>query len=288
MNSTGGKVFHLGLLGWPLGHSLSPFMHNAALRVCGLEGDYQLFPVSPFPNGTDEIRALLDRIRSGEIHGLNVTIPYKQSVMPLLDELSPEARTIGAVNTISLQNGRLVGNNTDWNGFHDDLNEQMPGTQSKTGKALILGAGGAARSVVYALTRSNWPVSVSARRYDQAKNLAADFNGTGNTTALPYAEVDRLRDISLIINTTPVGMSPDTQSSPWPANMPFPPSAFLYDLIYNPPVTALMAAARKAGLEVSNGMGMLARQAALAFEIWTGFPAPLEIFRNALLERTTS
>lgn len=264
-------------------------MHNAALRACSMEGDYRLFPVSPSPFCTDETRALLDRIRSGEIHGLNVTIPYKQSVMPLLDELSPEARAIGAVNTISLQNGRLVGDNTDWNGFQDDLNEQMSGTQqSKTGKALVLGAGGSARSVVYALTRSDWQVAVTARRYEQANNLAADFNRNGNSTAVPLAEVAQLQDIGLIINTTPVGMSPDIQFSPWPSNLPFPPSAFLYDLIYNPPVTALMAAAQKSGLEISNGMGMLARQAELAFEIWTGFSPPPEVFRKALLERTSS
>lgn len=282
--------FHLGLTGWPLGHSLSPLMHTAALLAAGLEGDYHLFPVRPLPEGVDELRGLVNRLRTSELAGLNVTIPHKQAVLPLLDDRSPAAHAIGAVNTLFMKEGRLCGENTDWAGFLNDLEVHLP--DARTGlqrKALVLGAGGSARAVVYALALSGWQVSIAARRLEQSRELAEAFTTSENpVTVHSLKEFGGLAEIRLIVNTTPVGMSPHVDASSWPEGLNFPPGALLYDLIYNPAETRLMHSARYAGLTAVNGLGMLAGQAALAFEIWTGQPVPAEVFRNAALERTLS
>jgi shikimate dehydrogenase len=281
-------TYQLGLVGWPLGYSLSPLMHNAALQAVGLSGEYRLFPIQPFPEGEIALQELLSNAKSGRIHGLNVTIPHKQDILAFLDALTPAARTIGAVNTIVFQNGMLTGDNTDWAGFLHDLENQMSTPIPDSRKhAQVLGAGGSARAVVYALRQSGWQVNISARRPDQALQLAADLSVEGcQISTLPLRQFTELPETTLIVNTTPVGMAPDTASSPWPVDLPFPRQAFLYDLIYNPGETVLMKAARFAGLPAANGLGMLAEQAALAFEIWTGQPAPRDIFRQAAFERT--
>ncbi|MEI8132370.1 MAG: shikimate dehydrogenase [Leptolinea sp.] len=287
MNSRS-ESFRLGLIGWPLVHSLSPLMHNAALKAAGLPGEYRLYPVQPLPEGEASLRDLLGEMKVGSIQGLNVTIPHKQNILNLVDLLSPAANAIGAVNTISVQNGLLTGDNTDWLGFLSDLDNQLPDSNSeKINRAVVLGAGGSARAVVYALQQIGWQVNISARRLEQSEKLATDFSSVGHpVSAWPLSQYAELSETTLIVNTTPVGMFPDTTSSPWPADLPFPKQAFLYDLIYNPIETALMKSARSAGLSAANGLGMLAEQAALAFEIWTGKPAPREIFRQAAVERT--
>jgi shikimate dehydrogenase len=262
-------------------------MHNAALQAAGLVGEYQLYPIPPLSEGESLLRELLGKVKSGEIQGLNITIPHKQNVLPFMDVLSPAARAIGAVNTISLSNGQLTGDNTDWTGFLLDLAICMPaGIFNNHKSALVLGAGGSARAIVYALVQTGWQVTISSRRLEQAQQLAADFSTKEHSVdALPLHDFAGLPETTLIINTTPVGMSPHFAASPWPVGLPFPKQAFLYDLVYNPADTALMKDARSAGLSAANGLGMLAEQAALAFEIWTGQPAPREIFRQAIFER---
>ena len=158
MQSPNLQVFQLGLIGYPLGHSLSPKIHTAALRACGLEGDYSLFPIAP--DDKQGLKDLLNRVRAKEIHGLNVTIPHKQNVIPLLDELTPTAKAVGAVNTIYLREDKLIGDNTDAPGFLSDLKKFLAESPSPflgeglgvRGKsALVLGAGGSARAVVHDL-----------------------------------------------------------------------------------------------------------------------------------------
>jgi shikimate dehydrogenase len=267
-------MYTLGLTGFPLSHSLSPKLHTAALTAAGLEGTYSLFPVDPAR--PEALVALLERVRSGEIHGLNVTIPHKQAVIPLLDELSETANAIGAVNTIYLKNGRLIGDNTDAAGFWDDAsllmvnrkskieNHQSPITNYRS--ALVLGAGGSARAVVFALKSHGWEVAVAARRIEQAQALVTEF---GLQTAQSLDS--QTTGFDLLVNTTPLGMSPNIETCAW--DWGFPPRAFVYDLVYNPPETLLMKRARAAGLQASNGLGMLIEQAALAFELWTGHKA---------------
>ena len=279
MHQTSTSHFRLGLTGYPLSHSLSPNIHAAALAACGLQGEYSLFPVQP--GDIQGLKELLARVRSGEIHGLNVTIPHKQPVIELLDTLTPAAQAIGAVNTIYMQANKLIGDNTDAPGFLQDLDrflsKQARGHVNKN--ALILGAGGSARAVVYALLYDGWSVIIAARRLEQAQQLTSSI--TNYHLPNPFFQLSDLpsrisdpqsqhSNLSLIVNTTPVGMTPNTNHSPWPQDLPFPPRAAIYDLVYNPRETRLVADARIQGLSATTGLGMLIEQAALAFKIWTG------------------
>lgn len=256
----------LGLTGYPLQHSLSPVLHTAALRACGLEGRYDLFPIAP--DRIQDLELLLVRLRQGKLHGLNVTIPHKQVVLPMLDDLTPSARMIRAVNTLYMNGSRLVGDNTDAPGFLADLQRQ---DAPKSGEALVLGAGGAARAVVAALQSNGWRVSLAARRSEPAFLMQAEFPGL-RVMPLTSAGLAAWQPASavLIVNATSVGMAPHINESPWPVGIPLPAHAFVYDLVYNPAETALLKTARQAGLVGCNGLGMLVEQAALAFERWVG------------------
>ena len=296
--------YSFGLIGYPLGHSLSPQIHVAALHALNLNGEYNLYPVRPLPDGWDELNALLAGVRVGKIHGLNVTIPHKQNIISLLDTLTPAAEAIGAVNTISLDDGKLVGDNTDALGFWMDLNKNLDVQSFFNSEALVLGAGGSARAVIYALLSNGFHVTIAARRKKQAQELKEHFSETTeiNTQPVPklrqtvsetqplsggskssitrssitVISLQRLINkpsiatpFSLIVNTTPVGMSPHTDASPWPQEIPYPDKAAFYDLVYNPRKTLLVSSALAAGHPAYSGLGMLVEQAALAFERWT-------------------
>ena len=278
-------MIHLGLTGFPLGHSLSPKIHAAALKAAGLEGEYLLYPVSP--DDPAALAALVNRLRSGELQGLNVTIPHKQAVIPLLDDLTPSARSIGAVNTIFVQDGRLIGHNTDAPGFLADLARLLENRKSKIQNpksALVLGAGGAARAVVAALLSDGWMVTLAVRSADlsQAQQLSQQHSSLIAFHALDELPALDLSALTLIVNTTPLGMSPETETCAWPAALDFPPTAAVYDCVYNPRETLLVKRARAAGLPAETGLGMLLEQAALAFEIWTGAPAERAAMRQAV------
>jgi shikimate dehydrogenase len=281
--------FNLGLCGWPLEHSLSPRLHHAALHALNLAGEYKLYSVPPIPEGATGLHALLEQVRQGDLQGLNVTIPHKQSVLPLMDELSPTARCIGAVNTISLVNGKLCGDNTDAPGFMADLEHLLPAAQQANGaRALVLGAGGSARAVVYALVKAGWQVNVTARRIEQARQLVESLvDIPSSVAALPFQVSMLEQPYTLLVNTTPVGMFPGIGESPWPASAVFPTKAALYDLVYNPAETQLVRNARASGLQAANGLGMLIEQAALAFETWSGQTAPRDAMREAVQEFLT-
>lgn len=269
-------MIKLGLIGYPLSHSLSPVIQTAALQSCGLDGSYSLFPIPP--DDKQGLKELLERVRNGELTGLNVTIPHKQNVIEFLDELTSTATTIGAVNTIYRKDTKLIGDNTDAPGFLADLKRFLTtGTQRHgDAKALVLGAGGSARAIVYALLNDGWQVTIAARRFEQAQKLAATFASSQlpiNAFALFSIEPNLqslISSLSLIINTTPVGMTPNVDQSPWPENFPFPPHAAVYDLVYNPRETKLVRDALSEGRLATTGLGMLIEQAALAFELWTG------------------
>jgi shikimate dehydrogenase len=261
-----------------------------------LEGDYSLFPIHP--EDQQGLKELLDRVRSGEINGLNVTIPHKQAVIPLLDRLTPAARAIGAVNTIFMQNGILTGENTDAPGFLANLGKFLT-TESRSHRdkkfALILGAGGSARAVVYALTNDGWSVTIAARRLEQARELIAQFPIPNSQFPIPNPQFPIIEypptnlqslipNLSLIVNTTPAGMHPSIQNSPWPDGLPFPPNAAVYDLVYNPRETKLVKDARAAGLAATTGLGMLIEQAALSFELWTGHTPSRKLLFDTVVE----
>lgn len=283
-------MIRLGLVGYPISHSFSPKLHASAFDALDLEGEYKLFQVAPGDN--DELVELIESVRAGSLNGLNVTIPYKQTVIPLLDDLTPYARSIGAVNTIYLSHNRLIGHNTDAPGFLVDLaglcTDHLRGKRS-----LVLGAGGAARAVVYALLKEDWTVTLAVRRDDlgQAAELIESFKYLAGERPFSYVllELETLKQfedgIQLIVNATPVGVLPKIELSPWPAGLPFPPGAVVYDVIYNPRQTRLVKDAHAAGLRAKTGLGMLVEQAALSFECWTGLNVPREVMFAAVEEK---
>ena len=271
-------AFELGLLGFPLGHSLSPALHQAALQALGLEGRYRLFPISPMPEGETGLREAIDALRAGRLHGLNVTIPHKQAVIPWMDALSPVAREVGAVNTLIYKDGRLLGENTDVPGFLADL-LALGVDPAHGGRAIVMGAGGSARAVVYALARSGWQVTLAARRQDAVLRFSQwEFKPIPLTAQALEPITTGCR---LIVNTTPVGMVPNSAFSPWPGDLPYPAGAIVYDLVYNPVVTRLVSQAREAGLVAHTGLGMLVEQAALSFGHWVGQAPPKEAMRQS-------
>jgi len=277
------KEFHLGLIGWPLKHSLSPTIHQAALQSLSLDGDYRCFPIEPLPEGEGDLKQLLNQMREGKLQGLNVTLPHKERVIDKLDRLTTTADKIVAVNTIFMEGTELIGDNTDQDAFLLDLQTILV---PEKGNVLVLGAGGAARAVVSGLNEAGWKVWVAARRILQAEKLAETLEHPGKQPILPISlDSENLRgvssEMSLIVNATSVGMSPDVDASAWPGEIPFPERACVYDLVYTPQHTQLVRNARASGLKAVTGTGMLVEQAALAFECWTGRSAPREVMHQA-------
>jgi len=273
-------MIKLGLIGYPVSHSLSPKIQNAALKACGLEGNYSLFPIAP--DDGQALKELLDHVRSGEITGLNVTIPHKQNVIRFMDELTPTAKAIGAVSVIYLRDDKLIGDNADAYGFLTDLKKSFDFSSTASPSALVLGAGGSARAVVYALLNDGWNVTIAARRIEKAQELAVQFEKA-------YAiELDlqavQLSNFQLIVNTTPLGMTPNINTSPLHENIVLPSHTSVYDLVYNPRETKLVRDARAQGSNAMTGLGMLIEQAALGFELWTGNKPPRDILYASMVE----
>jgi shikimate dehydrogenase len=229
------------------------------------------------------LKALLERVRLGEMTGFNVTIPHKQNVIPFMDELTPTAQVIGAVNVIYLRGDKLIGDNTDAFGFLKDLHRFISQNQSEIvdqKSAIVLGAGGSARAVVYALVNDGWKVTLAARRIEQAQQLASQFERT--IPAEINLQTFQRSNLELIVNTTPLGMTPNVDQSPLPERIALSKNTKIYDLVYNPRETILVRDALAQGLSATTGLGMLIEQAALGFELWTGKKLPSEIFRNAV------
>ena len=243
-------------------------MHEAALRAAGLEGSYRALETPPA-----FLRARLQEVRRA-FAGVNVTIPHKESVLEYLDELSPEAQAIGAVNTIVCDQGRLIGYNTDAPGFISGLDEA--GISYRAKKTLILGAGGAARAIAYALKEEGVHVAVYNRTQKRAEALCKAMGLRLVTEPLLEAAV---RSCDLLINTTSVGLK-DPSSSPLPPGW-LPRAGVVVDIIYNPPMTRLLGEAREAGLVTLGGLPMLVWQGALAFELWTGIKPDVQVMYRA-------
>ena len=281
-------MIRLGLIGHPVEHSLSPAMHRAALAECGLEGDYTLFPVPAAGRGA--LRDVLDRMRAGEIHGLNVTIPHKRSITEFLDTRTSTAAAVGAVNTVYFEDEALAGDNTDVPGFLAALRRFLAAQGRPLGgarPALVLGAGGSARAVTYALLTSGWDVTVAGRRVEQAHDLARAL-AEWDVHVVDYADLpatatrEWLEGCELIVNATPVGMSPDVAGSPWPEGLPLPSGAAVYDLVYAPRITKLVREARAQGVPAATGLEMLVEQAILSFARWTGHTPSRDIMLDAV------
>ena len=272
-----GRTGVLGVIGHPVSHSGSPAMHNAALAVAGLDYVYVAFPVPP--EGAAHVGRAMRHLG---IRGLNVTVPHKQAVLPGLDEVAPEARAIGAVNTIDHRDGRLVGHNTDAYGVLASLREG--GLERLPPKVALLGAGGAAQAVLYALLSRPEveEVLLLNRTVSRAEALAASLDGGGRVRAAPLAETARAREAGLVINATSIGMEPEAGVSPLGGGSVLHDGMVVLDIVYKPLRTLLLRQAAAAGARALDGLGMLVHQGARAFEIWTGARPPVDVMRRAI------
>lgn len=320
----------LALLGHPVGHSLSPLIHNTALRTLGHDPRYVACDVLP----ADLVTAVRGLAALGFV-GANVTIPYKEAVLPLVDRLTERARAVGAVNTLNISPaGTIEGDNTDEAGFAAPL-ESFAGSISGR-DVVVFGAGGAARAVLFALLTRYSPrrLTVLGRRPEQAASLCAAFatragscelragtlsapggrRAADNLDSAPaqnrraadtpadagassgraagtrrseiaasdQEDLEAVRSASLVVNATPLGMSPQVDSTPWTDASIFSAGQLVYDLVYRPAETRLLREARAAGAHGIGGLPMLIAQAATAFEVWTGQPMPLEAVTRAV------
>lgn len=274
-----GKTKITGLFGYPVEHSLSPAMHNAAFEHLGLDYCYVTFPVRPDLLG-DAVKA----IRALNLSGVNVTVPHKEDVIPFLDEISEEASFIGAVNTIKNDGGRLTGYNTDGRGFMQSLSEAGIDVSDK--RILIVGSGGASRAIGYYLCKEASGVYLYDVDKKKAERLMAHLNSIKNNVKV--IDTDSLKSseffsgIDILINATPLGLKPD---DPMPVDITLLNNKHIVcDLIYKE--TPLLRDASKIGCKTLDGLGMLLWQGIFAFEIWTAVKPPVEVMRSALLRGT--
>ncbi len=269
-----------GLIGDPVEHSLSPAMHNAAFKKTGLN-----FVYLPFKVTAKNLPGAITGLRSLNFRGLNVTIPHKVAVIPLLDELDPAAKRIGAINTIVNDNGHLKGYNTDAAGFLKSLSVKDINPTGK--RVVILGAGGVSRAITFSLVEQGAEITILNRsqKPEWVEKLAINtpLSSTNRVQVMELNDANlqsALKHTDILINATSVGMNPDVGKSLVPQEL-FRPEMVVFDVIYNPEKTRLLADADKAGATTIGGLDMLVWQGALAFELWTGIKAPVEAMKKA-------
>jgi shikimate dehydrogenase len=266
-----GKTRVVGLFGYPVEHSLSPAMHNAAFAHLGLDYCYVTFPVRP-----GLLRDAVGGIVALNLRGVNVTVPHKENVIPFLDKVDEEAAFIGAVNTILNAGGTLTGFNTDGRGFMESLSEEGIAVEGKA--VLILGAGGACRAISYYLSDKAASLDIFDIDHDKVTKLVNDLNTIRSNVSLRKGLTD-LHGTDILINATPLGLK-GTDPSPVDVGL-IPEGITVCDLIYKE--TPLLKASAEKGCRTLNGLGMLLHQGVLSFEIWTGVKPPADIMRNAIL-----
>ena len=267
-----GRTKITGIFGYPVEHTLSPAMHNAAFKALGLDYCYVPFPVHP-----DYLKDAVKAIRALNLCGVNVTVPHKEKVMPLLDEINEEASFIGAVNTIVNSEGRLIGYNTDGRGFMQSLLESGISVEGKN--VLIIGAGGASRAISYYLSQNTKTLYLYNRSKNRAEKLVQDLKKIRNNVSL-IEDITSIEIYHIIINATPLGLKKEDP-------LPFDTSLLraeqtVCDLIYKK--TRLLEEASKKGCVTLEGLGMLLWQGLFAFELWTGKKPQVEVMRNALMK----
>lgn len=270
---TGPATRLYGVIANPVAHSMSPAIHNAAFRECGIDAVYLPFRV-------DDVAQFIPAYQELPMDGYSVTIPHKEAVIPLLDEVEPLARRIGAVNTIVRRDGRLLGSNTDWAAAVHAIESSLAAGASLRGKtALLLGAGGASRAIAFGLAAAGCRVFIANRTAERAVRLAADVGcesvGLADIGAVPY---------DILVNGTSVGMHPRIDATPLDPSL-LRPGSPVFDSVYNPLETRLLREARKAGCRTVDGLAMFVNQAAAQFELWTGVPAPCDLMRSVVESR---
>ncbi len=274
-----GETKLVGIMGWPVAHTLSPIMHNAAFRALEMNWRYVPLPVRPA-----DLRDAMVGLRALGFRGANLTVPHKETTIPFLDGIGEAAGAIGAVNTVVVRDdGSLFGENTDAIGFRDDFGTLRVKLAGR--KALVLGAGGAARAVVYVLLSQGAEVCILNRSPGRAEHLAAEMAAKlgGNACSGPLSQIAEMASwAEIVIQATQVGMWPASDASVWPDGVPFQPGQVLYDVVYRPEETRIMKQARAGGAMAFNGLGMLLRQGGAAFRLWTGRTPPLEVMEAAV------
>ena len=272
----------LGIFGYPVGHTLSPLMQNAAIEASGLPYIYVPFEVSP-----ENLESAINGIRSLGIVGVNITVPHKEKVLPFLDEITEEASLIGSVNTIENKNGRLIGHNTDSRGYIRSLREDA-GFDPKGKRALIIGAGGAARGIAFGLFLEGVSeIIIANRTIEKAEEIKVNYAEKYRrkhiqikTAPLSYLKDPQiLFSVDLIVNTTSMGLE---GGAPYVDFASTSPHVLISDISYKPPVTQFLKKAQEAGRKTLGGLGMLVYQGAISLEIWTGQKAPVEVMKNSL------
>ena len=278
----------LGIIGFPIRHSISPAFQQAALDHLGLDATYEAWEVKP-----ENVGEFVNGLRSPEMAGINITVPHKEAVIPFLDEVDDWSTAAGAVNTIVNRNGKLTGHNTDGPGFLRALREA--GSFSPHGKnVLVLGAGGAARGVVLALIRDAvGNLTIANRTLDRAQQLSRMARDNGlDAKSISLEDVGlaaAAASANLLVNCTTVGMShgPDETGTPLPPAL-IPATALVYDLVYNPLETPLLREAARAGAGTLSGIYMLVYQGADSFKMWTGQDAPVAVMLDAATKAMAS
>ncbi|MGD1939167.1 MAG: shikimate dehydrogenase [Cyanophyceae cyanobacterium] len=279
-----GKTRLLGVIGDPIKHSLSPTMHNRAIAQLGLDWVYVAFPIAP-----ENLETALNGFAAIDLVGFNVTIPHKQAIMPLLTEISDQAKAVGAVNTVWRSPQGWRGTNTDVDGFMAPL-KLMRGWSGTT--AIVLGCGGSARAVIAACRLLGCKsVKVVARNADKLAEFCKSFQAPNPLAIalepIPWSELsENLTGADLVVNTTPIGMHPNENAAPLNEAQlaQLPESAVVYDIIYTPRPTLLLKHAADRGLKTLDGLEMLVQQGAIALEKWSGKSAPVDVMRQALLD----
>jgi shikimate dehydrogenase len=268
--SVSGKTRIVGIFGSPIEHTLSPAMHNAAFVKMGLDMFYLAFHVSP-----QDLSDALKSIKALNMAGVNITVPHKENVIPLLDRVDEEAAFIGAVNTVVLSEGILTGYNTDGRGFMSSLSE---GGILVDGKHVgIIGAGGAARSIGYYVSEKASRLSLFDINKAKAEKLVHDLSTIRSNVS--YQTIDDMKNLDVVINATPLGMRPE---DPLPVKPELiTPDMIICDLVYKN--TTLLQVAADKGAKTLDGSGMLLWQGVLAFELWTGIKPPVDVMRDALM-----
>ena len=276
----------VGLIGYPVSHSLSPIMQQAAFDKLKIDACYILWETPK-----DQLTVKINSLRSPDIMGANITIPYKENVLHLVDDCDPFAARIGAINTIVNRNGRLFGYNTDAPGFITALLELEDHPFECAGKnVVILGTGGAARAAAVGLVdKGVGGILLVGRTEPQLQKILQDVEAlTAHSTTLLKGAMFGDPDVTaslprtdLVVNATPVGLKPDDLTLLIDVDI-LPTSAVVMDMIFNPPLTPLLRSAKAHGCQIMNGLSMLLYQGALAFELWTSCPAPIQVMQRAL------
>ncbi|SFJ18823.1 shikimate dehydrogenase [Halobacillus dabanensis] len=258
-------MYKLGLIGHPIGHSLSPWIHNQLMDQQGIEGKYELLDIHP-----DEFDEKMKALKQKDLHGFNVTVPYKEKVIPYLDVLDKSAEQLGAVNTVKKTESGWVGYNTDGQGFVHSLRARFPDLFEKGKKALLLGSGGAARGIYEALSRTELDtVDVANRTMIRAEELINQIPVNSQAAAITLEQaMHSVGEYDLVVQTTTVGMSPDINNTILSLEH-LTKGTVVSDIVYRPMKTKFLEEAEKRGARLHYGHEMLLQQAVYAFQIWT-------------------